>query len=104
MKPTPAPRVKTLHSQLTLAAESQAKAAVQPSPSFNRRKFVAAVAASAAGAAAWPGSSLPLLAASSPARASRRRLRIALLATEVRKYSHAQHFVDRFTEGYGWQG
>jgi hypothetical protein len=22
----------------------------------------------------------------------------------VRKYSHAQHFVDRFLEGYGWHG
>jgi hypothetical protein len=73
-------------------------------PSFNRRKFVAAVAAGAAGAAVWPGSSLPVAAAPSPARAGRRRIRIALLATEVRKYSHAQHFVDRFTEGYGWQG
>ena len=33
-----------------------------------------------------------------------RRKKIALLATEVRKYSHAQHFIDRFLEGYGWQG
>ncbi|PYI89720.1 MAG: hypothetical protein DME26_00495 [Verrucomicrobia bacterium] len=27
-----------------------------------------------------------------------------MLATEVRKLSHAQHFIDRFLEGYGWQG
>ncbi|MBI3877893.1 MAG: hypothetical protein HY300_18350 [Verrucomicrobia bacterium] len=26
------------------------------------------------------------------------------MATEVRKFSHAQHFVDRLLEGYGWQG
>jgi hypothetical protein len=32
------------------------------------------------------------------------RKRIALIATVVRKYSHAQHFIDRLTEGYGWQG
>jgi len=32
------------------------------------------------------------------------RKKIALIATEVRKYSHAQHFLDRFLEGYGWHG
>jgi len=32
------------------------------------------------------------------------RKRVALLATEVRKYSHAQHFIDRLLEGYGWEG
>jgi hypothetical protein len=37
-------------------------------------------------------------------RAGTRRKKIALLATEVRKYSHAQHFIDRFLEGYGWEG
>ena len=30
--------------------------------------------------------------------------KVAILATVVRKYSHAQHFIDRFLEGYGWQG
>jgi hypothetical protein len=30
--------------------------------------------------------------------------KVAIIATIVRKYSHAQHFVDRFLEGYGWQG
>lgn len=29
---------------------------------------------------------------------------MALIATEVRKHSHAQHFIDRFLEGYGWGG
>jgi len=33
-----------------------------------------------------------------------RRLRVALLATEVRRHSHAQHFIDRLVEGYGWEG
>ncbi|MBI4603989.1 MAG: hypothetical protein HY721_18695 [Planctomycetes bacterium] len=32
------------------------------------------------------------------------RKKVALIATEVRKYSHAQHFIDRFLEGYGWHG
>lgn len=30
--------------------------------------------------------------------------RVALLATEVRRHSHAQHFIDRLLEGYGWHG
>lgn len=38
------------------------------------------------------------------ARRNGKRPRIALLGTEVRKHSHAQHFIDRFLEGYGWQG
>lgn len=31
-----------------------------------------------------------------------RRLRIAAVVTEYRKYSHAQHICDRFLMGYGW--
>lgn len=31
-----------------------------------------------------------------------RRPKIAAICTEVRKYAHAQHFLDRFLEGYGW--
>ncbi len=38
------------------------------------------------------------------ARRSTRRKPIAIIATSVRKHSHAQHFIDRFLEGYGWQG
>jgi hypothetical protein len=30
--------------------------------------------------------------------------RIAFLGTEVRRHSHAQHFLDRFTAGYTWGG
>lgn len=30
------------------------------------------------------------------------RPKIAAICTEVRKYAHAQHFLDRFLEGYGW--
>jgi len=32
------------------------------------------------------------------------RLKIAALATIYHKYSHTQHIVDRFLEGYGWNG
>ncbi|MBM3825026.1 MAG: hypothetical protein FJ404_19455 [Verrucomicrobia bacterium] len=34
----------------------------------------------------------------------KRRLRIAALTTIYHKYSHSQHIVDRFLEGYGWEG
>lgn len=32
------------------------------------------------------------------------RKRIALIGTEVRTHSHAQHFIDRFLLGYSWEG
>ncbi|HAA76823.1 TPA: hypothetical protein DCE37_17070, partial [Candidatus Latescibacteria bacterium] len=32
------------------------------------------------------------------------RPKIAAITTEYRKYSHTQHIVDRFLEGYGWEG
>lgn len=35
---------------------------------------------------------------------SRRRPRIAALTTIYHKYSHSQHIVDRFLDGYGWEG
>jgi len=36
--------------------------------------------------------------------ASAARPKIALVTTVIFKYAHAQHFVDRFLEGYGWNG
>ena len=33
-----------------------------------------------------------------------KRPKIAAIVTEYRKYSHGQHIVDRFLEGYGWNG
>lgn len=55
-----------------------------------RRGFLAGTAATLAlGRAAW---------------ASDRRPRIAALTTIYHKYSHSQHIVDRFLEGYGWEG
>jgi len=32
------------------------------------------------------------------------RPKIAAIVTQYRKHSHAQHIVDRFLEGYGWEG
>jgi hypothetical protein len=57
-----------------------------------RRSFLASTAAGVALA------HLPLHAAAPP------RKRIALLGTEMRRHSHAQHFIDRFLLGYTWQG
>lgn len=38
------------------------------------------------------------------AHVARGRPKIACIATVVYKYAHAQHFIDRFLEGYGWNG
>ena len=59
---------------------------------LSRRSFVTA----AVGGLAAPS----LLVAAS----QRRRKRIAFLGTEVRRHSHAQHFLDRLTQGYSWGG
>ena len=34
----------------------------------------------------------------------KKRPKIAALTTIYHKYSHSQHIVDRFLEGYGWEG
>ena len=44
------------------------------------------------------------LAASGICRAAERRPRVAALCTIYHKYSHSQHIVDRFLDGYGWEG
>ncbi len=59
---------------------------------ISRRSFLAGTAATA-------------LFTCAPLRAAEhRRKRIALIGTEVRQHSHAQHFLDRFLLGYNWQG
>jgi hypothetical protein len=68
---------------------------------LSRRAFLAATAGAAVSAAAFG----PFISSGSAASArSAKGKRIAILATEVRRHSHAQHFIDRFLEGYGWQG
>jgi hypothetical protein len=59
---------------------------------LSRRSFLAGTAATA------------LLACAPLRAAEHRRKRIALIGTEVRQHSHAQHFIDRFLLGYNWQG
>lgn len=61
---------------------------------LTRRSFLATAAAATATLAVAP------LHAAQP----RRRKTIALIGTEVRTHSHAQHFLDRFLLGYSWQG
>ena len=63
-----------------------------PPTDLSRRSFLV----STASAAAFLGH--PLRAATP------RRKTIALIGTEVRLHSHAQHFIDRFLVGYGWKG
>lgn len=60
---------------------------------IHRRRFL-----TAAGGAA----SVLLLGSARGADSARKR--IAFLGTEVRKHSHAQHFLDRLTLGYIWDG
>ncbi len=49
--------------------------------------------------------SLAALPSSAWAQGDRtRKKKIAFLGTEVRKHSHAQHFLDRLVMGYGWRG
>jgi hypothetical protein len=60
---------------------------------ITRRKFLGSAAALVAGAIAAPCRAM-----------ADRRKRIAFLGTEVRLHSHAQHFLDRLTLGYSWQG
>ena len=59
---------------------------------LTRRSFLVSSAATAA------LSCIPLRAADRPSK------KIALIGTEVRLLSHAQHFIDRFLLGYTWNG
>ncbi len=45
-----------------------------------------------------------LLVAGSRGRAAERGKRIAFLGTVVHRHSHAQHFLDRLTQGCTWKG
>ena len=65
---------------------------------ISRRDFFAAVGCIAF---AGGGCAAPQIKTLSKAP---KRPRIAIVGTIIRKHSHMQHFVDRFLEGYGWQG
>src|SRR5687768_4488195 len=73
------------------------------SPRTTRRTFLSNMAkATVAGTAITIGAGCAHV--KTKPRGDRGRKRIALIGTIVRKYSHAQHFIDRFLEGYGWHG
>lgn len=61
----------------------------------NRRQFLQATAASLA---------LSGAAHAAESRYATARPKIAALTTIYHKYSHSQHIIDRFLEGYGWEG
>jgi hypothetical protein len=63
---------------------------------LSRRSFLISTAAATTALGAAP--------AALGAAAARPRKRIALIGTEVRRHSHAQHFIDRFLLGYTWGG
>jgi hypothetical protein len=68
---------------------------------ITRRRFLTVGGSAIAGTLA--AHSVALRAQVNPGSAGVRK-RVALIATEVRKMSHAQHFIDRLLEGYGWNG
>jgi len=63
-------------------------------PSTTRRTFLSASASA----------SVALASAKALGRPPRRRPQVALVGTEVRRHSHAQHFLDRLLLGYAWEG
>lgn len=69
----------------------------------DRRRFLASIGASSlVSAGTFPG---PLIRCASAAdNAPQRRPKIAFLGTVVKNLSHAQHFLDRHTLGYTWNG
>lgn len=60
---------------------------------LSRRSFLATTTTAALGASTW---------GASPAPAARKK--VAFLGTVVHLHSHAQHFLDRHTLGYTWNG
>ena len=69
--------------------------------SVSRRQFLAN-AGSTAGLVLAATAFAPTLWASKNPKPARKK--IALIATEVRLHSHAQHFIDRLLLGYVWEG
>ena len=76
---------------------------MKPRPdTTTRREFLATLSAASAAGAALRFTSGCAHVKTRPRVEGRKR--IALVATVVRKHSHAQHFIDRFLEGFGWEG
>lgn len=75
-------------------------------PSVVDRRLFLAGAAGAVGATGLgvPLVSWPRLVSGGMLPSGGKLPRVAFLGTEVRTHSHAQHFLDRMTFGYGWGG
>jgi len=65
---------------------------------------LAAATAGAAGTAESLARPFPAPHVKTDSKSDARRPRIAFLGTVVRRHSHAQHFLDRHTVGYTWNG
>lgn len=70
----------------------------------SRRSFLGSVGLGAAWSAGAISGIGPLIQTARAASAVKRRPKVAFLGTEVRTHSHAQHFLDRHTVGYTWNG
>jgi len=71
-----------------------------PPLKLSRRDLLAAAPATALALAAAPA----ITCAADPAQGKTKRPKIAALGTEFRRNSHVEVIVDRFLEGYGWEG
>ena len=67
-----------------------------------RTRIDAVSAAVCGGAPLHEAPKTQVVAQAAAAGGAGRRLRIAAVVTEYRRYSHAQHICDRFLMGYGW--
>src|SRR5437762_411574 len=91
------------HSNMSTAPDPDQQLSARPI--WKRRKFVSTLGKTGALAAGFSAVTPFAIRAENKSETARPRPKtIALIATEVRKHSHAQHFIDRFLEGYGWQG
>lgn len=72
--------------------------------SLDRRRFFASVGAAALAGGAAESVRSPLAVAAEAAPEGTGRPTIAFLGTVVFQHSHAQHFLDRHTLGYTWNG
>lgn len=70
----------------------------------NRRSFLSTLGAGAILGTGALGGYGPLIRSAGAAVTSDKRPKVAFLGTEVRTHSHAQHFLDRHTAGYTWNG
>jgi hypothetical protein len=75
------------------------------SSDWSRRRFISTLGKTALATGSL-GALLPACSTSGskPVRLGTSRPKITILTTDVHRHSHGQHFIDRFLEGYGWQG